>query len=37
MAVNLNYKNEKNILRLMENGVPYLEYPMLWEFRAVLM
>ena len=35
MAVNLNYKNEKNILRLMENGVPYLEYPMLTELEIV--
>ena len=29
MAINLNYKNEKNILKLSDSGVPFLEYPML--------
>lgn len=29
MAINLNYKNEKNILKLSDSGVPFLEYPIL--------
>lgn len=35
MAINLNYKNKKNILELSESSVPFLKYPMLTELGVV--
>lgn len=35
MAIDLKYKNESKILRIVEKDVPYLEYPMLTETGLV--